>query len=193
MRLMIDLILASGSPRRKVLLAELGYRFDVIPSAVDELHDENRALRELCEYNASLKAVDVASRFPDTIVLGADTLVYIDETPLGKPKSKAEAIRDLEMLSGKEHCVCTGLSLVKGEIVHRFSEVTKVVFKQLNSAVITEYMEKVNVMDKAGAYAVQEYGELIIERVEGSFSNVVGLPQDVVKREIEAFKLKVSN
>lgn len=184
---MIDLILASGSPRRKELLAELGYSFEVISSDIEELHDASLPLRELCEHNAKLKAEDVASRNPNKLILGADTLVYIDSTPLGKPKTQQEAYQTLKTLSGKTHCVCTGLCLVMNQQVWMFSEETQVNFHTLTDEIIKSYLSKVHVMDKAGSYAIQEQGEMIVESIEGDYSNIVGLPQKLVRQKIETY------
>lgn len=173
---MKPIILASGSPRRREMLSEAGLAFEVIPSPAEELHDVNMPLTLLCETNAELKALAVAKLYPEAVVIGADTLVYIDETPLGKPKSKEEAVSTLRQLSGRCHEVCTGVCIAGSEGVHTFHEVTEVCFKTLSEAVITSYMSKVDVMDKAGSYAIQEYGELIIESMQGDYSNVVGLP-----------------
>ena len=134
------MILASGSPRRKFLLEELGFRFDVYSADVEELHDVNMPLRELCEYNAMLKAKAVAMQFPETCILAADTLVYKDMVPLGKPSSAEEAEQTLMELSGSKHSVCTGLCLVSGDKVKPFSEVTEVNFKCYDRSVVKEYM-----------------------------------------------------
>lgn len=184
------LILASGSPRRKELLEELGFKFEVIPSDAEEEHRSDISLTELCELNAEIKTRAVAVNYPDAVVLGGDTLVYIDDEPLGKPKSREEAIAMLERLSGRAHKVCSGMCLIEGGIVQPFHEVTDVIFKDIDQDVIESYMERVNVMDKAGSYAVQEYGEMIIERVDGDFSNVVGLPQRKVLEQLRAFGLQ---
>jgi len=184
---MNKIILASGSPRRRELLTELGIVFDVYTSDVEELHDASLPLRELCEYNAMLKAQDVAERYKGQLVLGADTLVYKDNSPLGKPKSEEEAKQTLLSLSGSFHTVCTGLCLTDGIRKKRFSEVTKVQFKSFDLSVINEYMSLVNVMDKAGSYAIQEHGEMLVESIIGDKSNVVGLPQSLVDREIRNF------
>ena len=186
-----NLILASSSPRRKELLEELGFHFEVISSDVEELHDISMPLRELCEHNAKLKAQDIATRNPDKLTLGADTLVYLDSTPLGKPKSREEAYATLKSLSGRTHCVCTGLCLVRNDKVEMFSEETKVHFHTLSDATIESYLSKVNVMDKAGSYAIQEQGEMIVKSIEGDYSNVVGLPQGLVKAKIETFSSSV--
>lgn len=184
------LILASGSPRRKELLEELGYEFDVITSDAEEVHRSDISLTELCELNAQIKTRAVAKSYPDAVVLGGDTLVYIDEEPLGKPKSAQEAVEMLERLSGRVHQVCSGMCLIEGDREQPFHEVTDVVFKQIDSETIREYMKRVNVMDKAGSYAVQEHGEMIVDRVEGDVSNVVGLPQQKVFEQLAAFGLK---
>ncbi|MFK7911713.1 MAG: nucleoside triphosphate pyrophosphatase [Akkermansiaceae bacterium] len=170
------LILASGSPRRRDMLTAAGLEFDVIPSPAEELHDESMPLHLLCEANAELKALAVAKEHPKATVVGADTLVYIDETPLGKPKTEQEAYDTLARLSGRTHQVCTGVCIAQGENVETFHAITEVVFKKLTPEIITDYMSKVNVMDKAGSYAVQEHGDMIIEEVRGNYDNVVGLP-----------------
>jgi len=144
---------------------------------------------ELCEHNARLKAQDVAKDHPGRVVLGADTLVYIDETPLGKPKTQVEAVATLQKLSGRAHQVCTALCLVSDETVTMFHEVTDVVFQSLSDARIREYIGKVDVMDKAGSYAIQEHGDMIIESIQGDYSNVVGLPQALVIKELEKLRI----
>lgn len=184
------LILASGSPRRKELLEELGFEFEVIPSDAEEEHRSDVSLTELCELNAEIKTSAVAAKYPDAVVLGGDTLVYIDDEPLGKPKSREEAVAMLERLSGRAHKVCSGMCLIEGDRVQPFHEVTDVVFKNIDQEVIESYMRRVNVMDKAGSYAVQECGEMIIEKVDGDFSNVVGLPQQKVLEQLRAFGLQ---
>jgi len=164
---------------------EAGVDFEIIPSPAEELHDEQMPLHGLCEMNAKLKAMAVASEHPDAIVIGADTLVSIDNLPLGKPKDRADARAMLRRLSGRVQEVCTGVCLAEGKTAHCFHVITQVVFKNLTDQVIADYMEKVNVMDKAGAYAVQEFGEMIIDEVRGDYDNVVGLP---VKRVLDAIE-----
>ena len=171
-----QLILASGSPRRRDMLRKVGLEFDVIPSPAEELHDEHMLLDQLCEENARLKALAVAQNYPEATVIGADTLVYIDQKPLGKPRSKEEAEATLMRLSGRTHQVCTGVCIARAGKVDSFHSITEVVFKKLSEETIKDYMSKVDVMDKAGSYAVQEHGEMIIEQVRGDYDNVVGLP-----------------
>lgn len=173
---MKPIILASGSPRRREMLAEVKLDFSVIPSPAEELHDASMPLHLLCETNAELKALAVSKLHPDAVVIGADTLVYIDGTPLGKPKTEVEAKAVLAKLSGSTHQVCTGVCIAQGDETQKFHAITEVCFKKLSEDAIDDYMSKVNVMDKAGSYAVQEHGELIISEVKGDYDNVVGLP-----------------
>ena len=171
---MSSIILASGSPRRREILAEAQVDFEVIPFPADEIHDPSMPLHLLCEENARRKALAVAEKYPEALVIGADTLVYIDQTPLGKPQSQKEAHDTLARLSGRTHQVCTGVCIAQGDQTECFHAVTEVVFKQLTDEVIRDYMGKVDVMDKAGSYAVQEHGDLIIQEVRGDYNNVVG-------------------
>ena len=184
------LILASGSPRRRELLTEAGFTFEVIPSPAEEVHSDEIPLAELCSINARAKAEEIAREYPDAVVLGADTLVYIDDTPLGKPKSEEQAVEMLKKLSGRKHQVCTGMCLIEGENEELFYKVTDVSFKTLTEEVISEYMSLVNVMDKAGSYGIQEHGEMIIEGLEGSYNNVVGLPVKMVRKKLKDFGVK---
>lgn len=170
------LILASGSPRRRDMFAAAGLEFEVLVSPAEELHDTSMPLHLLCEENARLKAVAVSASHPGATVIGADTLVYIDQTPLGKPRDKQEARGMLAMLSGKTHQVCTGVCIAHGSEAETFHCITEVIFKTLTDETINAYMSKVNVMDKAGSYAIQEHGEMIIKEVRGDYDNVVGLP-----------------
>ena len=185
MKLKTKLILASGSPRRRDMLTAAGLDFEIVVSPAEEIHDLEMPLHTLCEANAELKALAVSPDYPDAVVIGADTLVYIDQTPLGKPRDETDARAMLTRLSGRASQVCTGVCLVQGGRSVCFHEITEVLFKALTPELIDEYMSKVDVMDKAGAYAVQEHGDLIISEVRGDYDNVVGLP---VKKLIDALK-----
>jgi septum formation protein len=143
-----------------------------------EIHDPSLDLATLVMTNARAKALEVAARHPHAIVVGADTLVWLEGRALGKPRDQADAQQMLRALSGRVHEVATGVHLAQMDPRQQveFHEVTRVRFRTYDDRVIEEYMETVNVMDKAGAYALQERGELLVESVEGSRSNVVGLP-----------------
>ena len=180
-------ILASVSPRRRELLRQVLPDFTVVESMATELHDATLGPRRLCEVNAERKAMSVAERYPDHLVLGADTLVFLEDQPLGKPTDLDEARTMLSRLSGRIHQVVTGVCLVHrtGARARLFSEVTYVRFRTLEAVDIEEYLAQVPVLDKAGSYAIQHEGHRIVDLVEGSLSNVIGLPVEAVRSAFE--------
>ena len=182
------LVLASQSPRRIELMREAGYVFETLPVDVEEAHDPALTPERLTIENATLKAVAGARLRPDGIVIGADTLVYLDGEPLGKPRDMEHAVSMIRQLSGKAHHVCTGVALAQngGVTVRPFAVTSHVVFKTLTDSVIRDYYAKVNPLDKAGAYAIQEHGDMIIHHTEGSWSNIVGLPMERLREELTA-------
>ena len=171
------LILASGSPRRRELLAGLGWNFEVIPSNIAEKTKAGEPPAALVKRLADEKASDVASRCPGNWVLGADTVVAVDDKILGKPRSVEEAAAMSEELSGRTHSVFTGVALLApdGRRLVRAEE-TRVTFRRLSKEDIDAYIALGESMDKAGGYAVQERGTLLAERIDGCYFNVVGLP-----------------
>ena len=183
-------ILASASPRRSELLRSLGVKFRVVPSRADELHQAHLTAQELARVNAWRKARAVAKKYPDSLVLGADTLVYRDGVLFGKPGSRAQARRMLEQLQGRTHHVVTAICLLHLRRRRRrmFAETTAVKFRRLDAAAIGFYHGRIDPLDKAGAYAIQEEGDLIIERISGSYSNVVGLPMERLAAELKAWR-----
>ncbi len=183
------LILASASPRRVELLRQLGVEFKVVPSETPEIHHEQLTAHEVSQINAYRKARVVAKRFPDALVLGADTLVYLEATLFGKPADLEEAYRMLEQLQGRTHQVVTAICLLHLR-EHRqrvFTESTAVTFHPLDAVKIQRYLTRVNPLDKAGAYAIQEEGDLIVEKITGSYTNVVGLPVERLRQELEVW------
>lgn len=181
----MKIILASASPRRSELLSRMGVQFDIVASKAEELHDETLRAAELCEINARRKAEEVARSFSRAVVIGADTLVALKERIFGKPGDLAEAKEMLRQLSGTTHEVVTGVCCIadKGERVSVFHDLTHVTFRDLSEERIEEYVRTVQVLDKAGAYGIQERGELIVKRIAGSFSNVMGLPVERLAQE----------
>ncbi|HEX5399714.1 MAG TPA: Maf family protein [Verrucomicrobiae bacterium] len=186
------LILASASPRRAELLRQLGVDFQVVPSDTDEVFDEHLSPLELCQLNAHRKARVVAKKLPDTLVLGADTLVFLNREILGKPRDLNEARVMLARLSGHTHQVVTGVSLIhlRGHHERLFAVSTDVTFHPLTAGQIEDYLGKMNPLDKAGAYGIQEHGDMIVSEVFGSYSNVVGLPLEQLKSELEQRSLR---
>lgn len=174
-------VLASGSPRRRELLAREGVEFEVIPSPAEEIGPDEAPWDELCERNAVLKARAVPVE--GAWVIGADTLVQVGGRVLGKPRDMDEARAMLRALSGREHEVRTGVCVIDPEgREHSFQEITRVRFRELDEAAIDDYFARVNPLDKAGAYGIQEQGDRIVEGIDGDFDNVVGLP---VRRLVE--------
>ena len=179
-------ILASASPRRKLLLEKAGYRFTVQPSEVDEAAFEVVGIDSatLCRQLALAKANEVARRYPDRFVLGSDTVVDLDGEIIGKPADAAHAEAITRKLFSRPHKVITGLALVciaKGiEIVE--VDTTTVYPRKLTEAQIAEHIRKGDWQGKAGAYGIQETGDEFVERIEGSFTNVMGLPMERVEK-----------
>lgn len=177
-------ILASASPRRRELLAQLGLPFEVVVAGVIEHEAEDADPRLMVAHNAALKADWVAARHPDAWVLGADTTVLIDSTVLNKPASLAEARVMLRRLAGRTHTVFTGVALrcVRSGVKVDEGVTSEVTFRPLDDRIIDAYFAIVNPLDKAGAYGIQEGRELIIDHWSGSFTNIMGLPMEVTKQ-----------
>lgn len=184
------IILASGSPRRRELLTNAGYTFEVVPAEVEENHDGGETPVALVERLALSKAEEVARRYQgddavDAVVLGADTVVVLDGNILGKPGSPEEAQEMLASLSGREHEVITGVALVQpGDATRQVvtHENTTVFFRELTEQEIADYTATGEPLDKAGAYAIQGIAGRFVTRLEGCYFNVMGLPVALVDR-----------
>ena len=187
----IELILASGSPRRSELLTLCGYNFRIIVPDINEILDSSLPLPQAVEDLACQKASAVFSQFPDQIVLGADTIVTIDGLVLGKPKDPDHAYFMLKQLSGRTHQVITGVSIMfpgssgKHQTFHHSSSVS---FHPLSDTEIKEYIRTNEPLDKAGSYGVQGKGALFIEKIDGDFYSVMGLPVSMVHRTLTAWQ-----
>lgn len=194
-------ILASASPRRKAILEGLGIEFTVFTAPVDESPVEGEDPKEYCLRLAEEKARKAAGvlpkalQFQDGLIIGADTIVVIEGTLLGKPSGPDEARRMLETLGGRTHTVITAFCVLEadtGKSVTRAVE-SRVTIKELSALEIKEYVSTGEPLDKAGAYAIQGTGGTLVERVEGSFTNVVGLPTKEMKEVLRDFGVKVKN
>jgi septum formation protein len=168
------------------LLRLLGLDFQVMPGNVAEVAHEHLSPLEVCQLNAHRKAFAVAKKIPDALVLGADTLVFLDNEILGKPRNLSEARWMLSRLQGRSHQVVTGVSLIhlRKHQERIFAASTDVLFHPLDAGQIREYTTKVRTLDKAGAYAIQESGQILVSEISGSFSNVVGLPLEILREEL---------
>ena len=183
------IILASKSPRRQQLLTDLGIKFSVKTKEVDEIYPEHLRKQEVALYLAELKAKAFDEELTeDIIVITADTIVCVDNLIIGKPIDKLDAERILNLLSGRKHEVITGVCLHNSKKLKSFYVTTGVYFKKLSEKEIDYYLENYKPYDKAGAYGIQEWIGLIgVEKIEGSFYNVMGLPVKEVFEELLAF------
>jgi septum formation protein len=186
----LPIILASASPRRSELLRTIEMEFQVVPSDAEEVHNEDLTATEISQLNAYRKARAVAKKFPDALVLGADTLVYLGTTLFGKPADLADARRMLAELQGRTHEVVTGVCLLhlRGHRQKIFADSTDVTFRELSAREIADYLLLINPLDKAGAYAIQEHGGQIVEKISGSLSNVIGLPLEKLGAELAEWR-----
>ena len=187
------LLLASASPRRHELLRELGVSFQVIPGEVEEIMSRSMRPEDICRINAYRKARATAKHYPDAVVLGAYTLVRLGQNVFGKPADLNQAFQMLSLLQGQAHEVITGVCLLhlREHRQRAFTVSTTVRFRPLRTSEIRRYFELVNPFDKAGAYAIQEQGEMLVETVEGSLSNVIGLPLERLAEELAAWGYEI--
>ncbi|MCL1987764.1 MAG: Maf family protein [Firmicutes bacterium] len=184
------IILASESPRRRELLKMAGFSFEILPANIDEDSEETNEPAELVKILSQKKALfvrdnlssqnanlwDLSANVENPIIIGADTTVHINGEILGKPKDKQSAFEMLAKLQGNKHTVHTGVTVVKGEYINTFAETTNVFMAKLSERQIWDYIATGEPFDKAGSYAIQDKGALLIERIEGDFYTVVGLP-----------------
>ncbi len=185
------MILASASPRREELLSLIVEGFRVVPSEFDEstVSLELKAADHVT-YSSRMKARDVAAKYPDALVIGADTVVVVDGTILGKPKDAQEAARMLRALSGKTHQVYTGLTVIRNVMERSGFDCTDVTFRELGEDLASRYIATGEPMDKAGAYAIQGKGAVLIRSIDGCYFNVVGLPLYTLSVLLEEFGVR---
>ena len=172
------IILASGSPRRKQLLTQIGLKFQVVPSGVMEDNHLNLPPEAFVEHWGRKKAKHIALDFPDNLVIGADTIVVLNGHIFGKPKDKNESYKMLRKLSGRTHEVITGVALIwkKREMDITFNVRTNVTFREIPKDYISYYIDSYNTLDKAGSYGIQDWFSVWIEKIDGCYYNVMGFP-----------------
>lgn len=186
-----SLVLASQSPRRKEILGILGIPFEVIPANIAEIPGAGESAEQFVVRAAREKGIEVGSRVSNSVVLSADTVVTVDGLILGKPEDEAHAIRMLRQLSGRQHRVYTAVCVIDqihGEM-HEALEKTDVWFTSMTEAEILDYVRREDVLDKAGAYAIQGFAGVYISKIEGNYGNVMGLPLPVVHDFLSRTKL----
>lgn len=185
-----NLILASRSPRRQMLLDGLDVSFEIKVKNTKEVYPKDLPVEEVPIYLSILKskAFDITKLYDNDIVITADTIVVLDGKIIGKPKSKKEAIKIIQSLSGNKHTVITGVCLTSNKKQVTFSAKSTVYFREISTEDIEYYVEEYSPMDKAGAYGIQEWiGYIAIEKIEGSFYNVMGLPTQMLYEELLKF------
>ena len=190
---MSKIVLASGSPRRQELLQRIGIEdFTIRVPEVEESFPENLTPQEVVEYISREKAEAAAALCSeDEIVITADTMVFLDDQRLGKPRSEADALRMLTDLQGRHHTVCTGVTVRQGTTVLTESETTHVYFRSATKEELLAYIATGEPMDKAGSYGVQGKGALLVEKLDGDFFNVMGLPVLRLSRMLAHFGVKL--
>lgn len=174
----MDIILASSSPRRKEILGNTNLKFKIIKSNIDEVILSKESPYQVVMRLAYEKSMDIAYSNRDKLIIGADTVVCLDDVILGKPKDELEAIEMIKKLSGKTHQVITGISLINLNANKKIIDyvVSYVKFKNLSHEDVMDYIQTNESLDKAGAYGIQGYGALLVEEIKGDYFNIVGLP-----------------
>lgn len=184
---MSEIILASASPRRQELLKDVVSDFKVVVSSADEVVPSGMKTEDIPKHLALIKASDVLSTNPDSVVIGSDTIVVIDDKVLGKPKDEQDAFLMLKALSGRKHFVMTGCAIVSLQKKVSFTVKTEVEFFELTDEEINSYIKTRDSFDKAGAYGIQSQGKTLVKAIYGDYYSVVGLPVGQLKRELEKF------
>lgn len=186
---MAKIVLASGSPRRQELLRRMGItEFDILVPEVEEYYPDHLSPEEIVKFISREKS-DAAARLcrDDEIVITADTMVFLDERRLGKPRDEAQALEMLTALAGRKHTVCTGVTVRRGAKICTAAQHTDVYFRPATERELRAYIRTGEPMDKAGAYGVQGKGALLVERIDGDFFNVMGLPVGLLARLLKGF------
>ena len=184
----MEIILASNSPRRKKILSELGYKFTVIPSGIDEENKNNLSPSQYAIDVSERKALSVWRKHKDCAVISGDTIIDFDSRIIGKPKSDKEAFTMIKQLSGKKHYVISALSLIIDGNINTIFDKSSVIFNDLEDADIHQYISSFDILDKAGAYNMEECADILIKNIDGCYHNIVGFPV----KKIENSKMKES-
>ena len=190
----MKIILASHSPRRKQLLIRLGFKFDIIPSDIDESQISTKInAQEYCILLAKLKAEKISINYPNALIIGADTIVVIENQILNKPNNNIEAKNMLKMLSGKTHEVHTGVFIkcIEKNIQHSFNETSKVTFNEISEEEIIHYINTYKPFDKAGSYGIQDWSSIFVNKIMGCYDNIVGLPISRLYKEFKKLHINL--
>ncbi|MBQ5321373.1 MAG: septum formation protein Maf [Oscillospiraceae bacterium] len=179
------IVLASASPRRKELINLISDDVLICPAESQEVIPSGIRMEKIPEHLSFVKAFEVSLKYPEEIVIGCDTAVFLGNKILGKPKDEKDAFKMLKSLSGKTHKVISGVTIIKGKRAVSFSEKTKVYFRKLNDAEIEEYIKTKEPMDKAGGYGIQGKGTFFVKKIKGDYFNVVGFPVSKIQKTLK--------
>ena len=188
----MQMLLSSGSPRRKELLSLLGLPFQIIVPDISEVQQKGETPRSFCSRISREKAIKTAAQYPEALVIGADTIVVVNGMILGKPKDKKEACDFLGLLQDDTHEVYTGYTITYKNLLTSKVVRTRVRFRAMTPDEISWYVSTGEPMDKAGAYAVQGIGSIFIEKINGCFTNVIGLPLSYLYEDLKKFGIKLN-
>ena len=183
----MNIILASKSPRRTEILTDMGIKHIIIPSQEEEIINKQLTPEEIVKSLAYQKAHSIAKQYPNDLVIGSDTIVVIGNEILGKPKDKQDAIRMFEQLQNNTHQVMTGVSLIKGNNIDTFVDIANVTFKSMTKDEIENYLDNALPYDKAGAYGIQDKEANFVEKIEGDFYTIMGLPKEKLQKHLTKF------
>ena len=188
----MNIVLAASSPRRKEILARLNVPFIVdFENIIEPKYDSSTSPERYCEKLSAIKASAISSKYNDTLIIGADTIVLLDDIVLGKPNSKKEAYLTLNSLSGRNHQVITGVTIIYNDLLHTFHSTTTVEFRELKDVDIQEYINSNNPYDKAGSYGIQDYSAIFVNKINGCYDNVVGFPLSRFYDELKKINLSL--
>ena len=186
----MKIVLASSSPRRKIILSKLNIPFIVDFKNIKEpKYDTNLTPQEYCKKLSKMKALSVLLKYNNALIIGADTIVLLDNKVLGKPSDKKNAYKTLKSLSGRNHKVITGVTIIYNGIFHTFHDTTIVKFFKLNDTEIKKYINTNAPYDKAGSYGIQDYSAIFVEKINGCYDNVVGFPLSKFYNELKKINL----
>ncbi len=183
----MNIILASKSPRRTEILSMMGIKHIIIPSKEEEIIDKQLTPEEIVKSLAYQKAVSISKDHPNDLVIGSDTIVVIGNEILGKPKDKIDAIRMFKLLQNNTHQVMTAVSLIKAKQVDTFVDIANVTFKPMTLNDIENYLDTALPYDKAGAYGIQDTEANFVEKIEGDFYTIMGLPKEKLQKHLTKF------
>ena len=188
----MNIVLASSSPRRKVILSRLNIPFSIdFETILEPKYNGAESPEKYCKNLSKIKASSISKKYNNTLIIGADTIVLLDKKVLGKPSNKNDAYTTLKLLSGKNHKVLTGVTLIYNDRIHTFHDTTIVSFLKLKDSDIQKYINSDAPYDKAGSYGIQDYSAIFVKKINGCYDNVMGFPLSKFYNELKKINLEL--